>query len=1001
MKPHFWIFFLLFSYNCVSAQLNDLRYQLSWVNADDGLKQLSVRYCVADNYGFVWIATELGLYRYDGINLKALADPRYPSISKQRIVRLGKDKVTGKVYFETSPENFQYIIENNKIQRIDPKEYWKKAIFTFTGNCYTGSDNLVKKVLRKNSNTTFLKEYNSITFFTACLTSKSLYLPQYEHLIQFNNSGLIKNFNYPFSTGVVLMKFSETILATGNKKIIPISQGNILNKNIKVDFRIQSYLNRKLRNLSDNEIFGSDDNYYLKQSGKIYQIHFNGNKLSTKFLFNSPVLDITCITFLEKENIYLIGTRTQGMAIVRPTFFKTITFDERVTNKSINFCYSVVKITDKKWYSVSGWYFNPQNMKTLLDNFLIDFRNSRFILPYRNHFYIDIKNEFWNIDTKKKDYGFIIRYPKKAKYAGFTGYTYHKGQLYLSDANSIYFLKNDTLLSHLTLNKLLKGKLINGISSVKESLILTTTKGVYSYLPNAKKINVIKGLENVNARYIKPINAKCYWVGCYGDGLFLVFQNKAYKVLMNNGVLSTAHAVELDVKGNLWISTNDGLLLTDSTSIKKIIKNQPIDFYIYTTKDGLLTNEFNGSGTHPSLKTSSGIIGFPSMKGFVYFDSNTIPKHNFEGTIFIDQVLVDNRKIIPFLNNTYIIPKEANYISFKFSYGYYFNRDNISIYYRFKNQNSWTKATGNSIQINRYKKGEQQLIIKISTNGMTNHKAIIKKVLIFFEPRYYELAWFWLLIGLGTILVFYFFYLLLFNFQRNRNKYLKSLVDEKTHELNQIVIQLEASNNSVIQTLSEKEILLKEIHHRVKNNLQLVMSLLNIQAQDSKNISIEDFLEKGRSRIATMSLIHQNLYENSSLSKIDFQKYLENLASNILNTFNENTVTITINTNENDFDVDTAIPLGLIINELLCNSLKHAFKNTKGGIISIYLSKVDAFNFVLEIGDNGVGITQNSQKKNSIGLDIVSLLVMQLRGTIIAIDKPGTNYRIEFKEANK
>jgi two-component sensor histidine kinase len=1001
MKPHFWIFFLLFSYNCVVAQSNDVRYQLSWVNADDGLKQLSVRYCLADNYGFFWIATELGLYRYDGINLKAVSDPRYPSISKQRIVRLGKDKVTGKVYFETSPENYQYVIDNNQISLINPKEYWRKAIFTNSDISFSNSNTIIRQVLKKIKFQKLIRAYNSNNFLLACLDSNYLYINYLNRFLALDKNGKFKDLNFKTTPALFLLQFNDQILAIDKSSITLINNGYLVNKHIDFDENIRSYLEREIVNQSSLEIFSSGTNYYLKAKGKVYRIDYKNYKLTTHFLFNAPADDISSISYLEKDKVYLVGTRTQGLAVLRPVLFNTLSFVHN-SNKSINFCYSVVSTYDDTWYSASGWTFNSKNSKVKGDNFLIDFLNTRFILPYKGNFYVNAKDNFWNITTKRNDSDFGFPKFKKPNSEGFIGYTYHKGQLYLADANSIYYLKKSVFETNVNLNKYLKGKSINGLGSVGNSIIIPTSKGVYTYLPNTYKIDIVKNLENVNARYIKPINNESYWVGCYGDGLFFVFQNKAYKVLMNNGVLSTAHAVEADAKGNFWISTNDGLLRTDkSTLINKILKNQSVDFYIYTTTDGLLTNEFNGSGTHPSLQTVSGIIGFPSMKGFVYFDSNTIPKHNFDGTIVIDQVLVDNRKTIPFLNNTYIVPKEANYITFKFSYGYYFNRDNISIYYRFKNQNTWTKVIGNSIQFNRYKKGEQQLIIKITTNGIANHKAVTKKVSVFFEPRYYELAWFWFLIGLGVMLLFYFLYLLLFNFQRNRNKYLKSLVDEKTHELNQIVLQLEASKDSVIQTLSEKEILLKEIHHRVKNNLQLVMSLLNIQAQDSKNISIEDFLEKGRSRIATMSLIHQNLYENSSLSKIDFQNYLENLASNILNTFNENTVTIAINTNENDFDVDTAIPLGLIINELLCNSLKHAFKNTKGGIISIHLSKVDAYNFVLEIGDNGVGTTKNSQKKNSIGLDIVSLLVMQLRGTIIAVDKPGTNYRIEFKEANK
>ena len=234
--------------------------------------------------------------------------------------------------------------------------------------------------------------------------------------------------------------------------------------------------------------------------------------------------------------------------------------------------------------------------------------------------------------------------------------------------------------------------------------------------------------------------------------------------------------------------------------------------------------------------------------------------------------------------------------------------------------------------------------------------------------------------------LFIVFILLGYNFQ-NKRKSIR-LLHAKNEELSRL-------NEIIAASLKEKEILLKEIHHRVKNNLQLVMSLLNIQAQDSQNISIEDFLEKGQSRIATISLIHQNLYLSDNFAHIDFQTYLETLVSNIKNTFNENKVAIAIDTHGNTFDLDTAIPLGLIINEIVCNALKHAFPEDMEGQIQIAIQKKDSNLFELVIGDNGIGTTA-TKKSNSIGLELVSLLVMQLRGKIEKINQIGTHYSIQF-----
>ncbi|WP_264550498.1 histidine kinase dimerization/phosphoacceptor domain -containing protein [Flavobacterium sp. N2820] len=202
------------------------------------------------------------------------------------------------------------------------------------------------------------------------------------------------------------------------------------------------------------------------------------------------------------------------------------------------------------------------------------------------------------------------------------------------------------------------------------------------------------------------------------------------------------------------------------------------------------------------------------------------------------------------------------------------------------------------------------------------------------------------------------------------------------------------------KSLHEKEILLKEIHHRVKNNLQLVMSLLNIQARESDSRDLDDFLEKGQSRIISMALIHENLYQTDQLDNVNFQEYIENLVHNIKNTFNHqnDNILTEIKAVDANFDIQTSIPLGLIINELYCNILKHAFPEQKQGKIVIELNHKDHDNFQLTVSDNGVGLSDNASDKKTLGLELVYLLVDQLCGKITLLKDQGTKYIIDFKE---
>lgn len=210
------------------------------------------------------------------------------------------------------------------------------------------------------------------------------------------------------------------------------------------------------------------------------------------------------------------------------------------------------------------------------------------------------------------------------------------------------------------------------------------------------------------------------------------------------------------------------------------------------------------------------------------------------------------------------------------------------------------------------------------------------------------------------------------------------------------------SQSKIQATLNEKNLLLKEIHHRVKNNLQLVMSLLNIQARNDVSLSIEDFIEKSQSRIASMVLIHENLYQKEDIGNIDFQTYLQKLTQNVTESFGEqsNNISVEVEAVNIHFDIQTAIPLGLIINELLTNAFKHAFPNTNNGIISITISKDETNNiYTIVIRDNGVGLPLYAFDKKSFGLELVSLLVLQLGGNMKHEIKNGTQYTFTFKEA--
>jgi len=200
--------------------------------------------------------------------------------------------------------------------------------------------------------------------------------------------------------------------------------------------------------------------------------------------------------------------------------------------------------------------------------------------------------------------------------------------------------------------------------------------------------------------------------------------------------------------------------------------------------------------------------------------------------------------------------------------------------------------------------------------------------------------------------------------------------------------------------LAEKEVLLKEIHHRVKNNLQVISSLLRLQSRYIQDRTVMEMLKESQNRVRSMALVHEHLYQSQDLSRIDFAEYIHNLASNLFQAYqvNSRSVKLNIKVAAAFLNIDTAVPCGLIINELVSNSLKYAFKNKNYGELTIQFERQDRDLFLLTVSDNGRGFPPNIDYKNSgsLGLRLVCSLVRQLRGNIELEPGSGTIFQISF-----
>ncbi|HRA60844.1 MAG TPA: PAS domain S-box protein, partial [Bacteroidia bacterium] len=204
------------------------------------------------------------------------------------------------------------------------------------------------------------------------------------------------------------------------------------------------------------------------------------------------------------------------------------------------------------------------------------------------------------------------------------------------------------------------------------------------------------------------------------------------------------------------------------------------------------------------------------------------------------------------------------------------------------------------------------------------------------------------------------------------------------------------------ESLKEKEVLLKEVHHRVKNNMQVISSILNLQSSYIKDEAAVEMLKESQDRIKSMAFIHESLYQGKNLSHVKFSEYVRNLVSNLFHTYgiNKKGLKLKFDLDEVFLNLDTSIPCGLILNELISNALKYAFTDREEGTLSVTLKKLEGGKLKLEVTDDGKGFPKeiNWKDTESLGLQLVVTLAGQIRGDIQMETKKGTTFTIVFNE---
>jgi len=489
---------------------------------------------------------------------------------------------------------------------------------------------------------------------------------------------------------------------------------------------------------------------------------------------------------------------------------------------------------------------------------------------------------------------------------------------------------------------------------------------------------------SINDLYVDAYNV--LWVATSGGGLCelkpgsdLFEIHSTDNALINDVVL----AVTADSFNQVWLTTNTGIS-------QYSIKNESFKNYLDFQLAG--DNTFNKRAI---FINGGGLALFGGGNGLSYLNISNIETNEFRPQMAITscQLLGGEspdriRRKRLFSGDT--LKLEYNHSGFEIEFAAlnYLNPEKnkykyrlLGLFKRWRPASETRKATFSSLNPGLY----EFEVLGSNNDGVWSKNPARLIIRVF--PAYWQTLWFKLsavIIVIGILLLIYRFRISMETVRRHE---LEKAVEERTSE-----IAKERDTNAI---------LLQEVHHRVKNNLQIIVSLLSLQSRFITNPALLNTFGEIQNRIRSMSLIHQKMYKTEDLKSVNIEEYIRDLSNNLVSTYRlSNQIDLDVNVEVNCFNSDTLTPLGLIINEVISNALKYAFEEDRDGKITVSLSRIDDHKFEMIIGDDGIGIKENIFEKEgeSFGTELISALVEQLNGSIELMDsKNGTYYRILFE----
>ncbi len=979
--PHILAFFIvLISFIDIRSQ----QHFLKQYNVSEGLPQSEVKTIFQDNLGYLWAGTSGGgVARFDGSNFKVFNENDGLDGNIINSITEGENNT---LYFASTWGAIS-VYKNEKISSLNNNETSFEFVYfnQIDKHLYASKKNLLFKYKAN--------KWHKISFPT---NQKILDLKGNEsgmYILTNNDIFKLNEKTNSCSQFYYSKKAMESFYITKDNTIYFAIDNNIyfLKNNKTTIFNLNKELNAKTK-ISKIQFDKENNLWFLTRTQGVFnKINNKLINISTK---NGLQTDFVLSLFCDNQNNTWIGTSGEGL--LQYSYSDFVNYSNIEGLKQGNNFAIQTDYKNRLWVGSSSdgcFVYDGQKVINYTEKDGLPSNKIRSITKDNQHNIwigtnkglVKFNNGLFSTITTND--GLVNNYVNSLLYD-------NQNRLWVCTTQGISIIKNGKITNYTTKNGLPEGIVYSIFEDRKGIVWLGTNDGLIKHYEGGfRKYGITDGLCNSYIGSITEDQNGIIWVGtdrCISKLVGDKFIPYTDKDGLNSSII---YLMDKDKEGNIWVGTNKGL---DKITIDA--KSEISNIQFYGKDEGFFGIECNSRGSHVD---KDGNLYFATIKG-IFKHLSTANKANKDDhfPLYINDIelflnpldsIYKKGKLNAFnLPDSIVLPANKNHLKFSFLGLDLTSKNNVYYSYKLNGFDStWVlKSKESTATYSNIPPGNYIFKVKAFTKDSTSSPEEVSTSIIIKDPLppFYLTWWFILLTILFIISLIYNLFQYQTNALRISKKELEKTVKERTAE---ITIQ----NN-------EKSVLLQEIHHRVKNNLQIINSLFSIQSFYTDNEEIKALFKESQNRILSMSKIHKTLYESKDFAKVNVKEYISELVSDIKESYAINRCDLNLNINDEiTIGLDQLIPFALITNEIISNSFKYAFVETENNTITVNVEQTEGNKTSIFISDNGQGLPDSFDWDNptSMGVDLIKTLTEQLDGNIdVNSSNQGTNYLLTF-----